>query len=54
MADVVCRAEEASPSFPLRNAEAKKNTAVIIMMLSEWVAPLCGGFGDFVRSTGHC
>jgi hypothetical protein len=24
----------------------QKNTAVVIMMLSEWVAPLCGGFGE--------
>jgi hypothetical protein len=46
MADVVwCRARMV-PSFPLRT-QGKKKPAVVIMMLSEWVAPLCGGFGDF-------
>ncbi len=46
-------------TFPLRkvkpsSASAAEDMTVRIMLLGVWIAPLCGGLGAFVRSTGHC
>jgi hypothetical protein len=46
-------------SFPLRKVEptstsAAEDTTVVIMLLSVWMAPLCGELGASVGFTGHC